>query len=112
MLAPSSLFPRFWQRFVFCEHQNSMLCKTRVPRHSQVPDFWPDVQEMCMHLLATSPLKCYTIKAHVSVSSHLHCTRQTCPALTLHGRKSRAMAKMHLFFVPEPGCRQRAAMLG
>lgn len=28
MLAASTLFPMFWQRFVFCEHQNSMFCKT------------------------------------------------------------------------------------
>lgn len=55
-----------------------------------------------MHLLTTSPLKCYTIKAHVSTSSHLHCTGQTRPALMLHGRKSRGLAKRVPGFVPEP----------
>lgn len=65
-----------------------------------------------MHLLATSPLKCYTIKAHVSVSSHLHFTGQTRPALTLHGRKSRGLAKMYLVLYPSLGSPQRGAVAG
>ena len=65
-----------------------------------------------MHLLATSPLKCYTIKAHVSASSHLHCTGQTRPALMLHGRKSRGLAKMYLVLYLSLGSPQCAAVLG
>lgn len=55
-----------------------------------------------MHLLATSPLKCYAIRAHVSVSSHLHRTGQTRPALTLHGRKSSRPGQNVPGFVREP----------
>lgn len=72
MLAPFMTFPRFRQNSVFCEHQN-VLQDCRVPRYSQVSAFWPDIQEMCMHLLATSPLKCYcksTRKHHQSSALH------------------------------------------